>query len=41
MEIMDSGEPFLQWDRNLSELSEPGDNDNILYSNVSENIFIK
>ncbi|XP_065120298.2 cyclic AMP-responsive element-binding protein 3-like protein 2 [Paramisgurnus dabryanus] len=33
MEIMDSGEPFLQWDRNLSELSEPGDNDNMLYSN--------
>ncbi|XP_026090950.1 cyclic AMP-responsive element-binding protein 3-like protein 2 [Carassius auratus] len=31
MEIMDSGEPFLQWDKNLSELSEPGEND-ILYS---------
>uniref|UniRef100_A0A8C2AQU4 Cyclic AMP-responsive element-binding protein 3-like protein 2 n=1 Tax=Cyprinus carpio TaxID=7962 RepID=A0A8C2AQU4_CYPCA len=31
MEIMDSGEPFLQWDKNLSELSEPGDSD-ILYS---------
>lgn len=30
---MDSGEPFLQWDRNLSELSEPGENDNMLYSN--------
>ncbi|XP_073694314.1 cyclic AMP-responsive element-binding protein 3-like protein 2 [Garra rufa] len=31
MEIMDSGETFLQWDKNLSELSEPGEND-ILYS---------
>lgn len=31
MEIMDSGEPFLQWDKNLSELSEAGEND-ILYS---------
>ncbi|XP_077090992.1 cyclic AMP-responsive element-binding protein 3-like protein 2 [Siphateles boraxobius] len=31
MEIMDIGEPFLQWDKNLSELSEPGEND-ILYS---------
>ncbi|KAK9975648.1 hypothetical protein ABG768_020889 [Culter alburnus] len=31
MEIMDSGETFLQWDKNLSELSEAGDND-ILYS---------
>uniref|UniRef100_A0A673FR30 Cyclic AMP-responsive element-binding protein 3-like protein 2 n=1 Tax=Sinocyclocheilus rhinocerous TaxID=307959 RepID=A0A673FR30_9TELE len=31
MEIMGSGEPFLQWDKNLSELSEPGEND-ILYS---------
>ncbi|XP_016125810.1 cyclic AMP-responsive element-binding protein 3-like protein 2 [Sinocyclocheilus grahami] len=31
MEIMDSGEPFLQWDKNLSELSEPGEND-ILFS---------
>ncbi|XP_052439189.1 cyclic AMP-responsive element-binding protein 3-like protein 2 isoform X1 [Carassius gibelio] len=31
MEIMGSGEPFLQWDKNLSELSEPGDSD-ILYS---------
>ncbi|XP_051543791.1 cyclic AMP-responsive element-binding protein 3-like protein 2 isoform X2 [Myxocyprinus asiaticus] len=32
MEIMESGEPFLQWDRNLSELSDTGDNDNMLYS---------
>uniref|UniRef100_A0A673I9M8 Cyclic AMP-responsive element-binding protein 3-like protein 2 n=1 Tax=Sinocyclocheilus rhinocerous TaxID=307959 RepID=A0A673I9M8_9TELE len=31
MEIMDSGETFLQWDKNLSELSEAGDSD-ILYS---------
>lgn len=28
---MDSGETFLQWDKNLSELSESGEND-ILYS---------
>ncbi|KAL7827738.1 hypothetical protein AOLI_G00308900 [Acnodon oligacanthus] len=32
MEILDSGEPFLQWDRNLSELSEPCDSDGALYS---------
>ncbi|XP_053364911.1 cyclic AMP-responsive element-binding protein 3-like protein 2 isoform X2 [Clarias gariepinus] len=32
MEILDSTEPFLRWDRNLSELSESGDNDNVLYS---------
>ncbi|XP_051977159.1 cyclic AMP-responsive element-binding protein 3-like protein 2 [Xyrauchen texanus] len=32
MEIMDSGEPFLQWDRTLSELSDAGDNDSMLYS---------
>ncbi|XP_053505986.1 cyclic AMP-responsive element-binding protein 3-like protein 2 [Ictalurus furcatus] len=32
MEILDSSEPFLQWDRNLSELSESADNDNVLYS---------
>lgn len=38
MEIMDSGEPFLQWDKNLSELSEPGEND-ILYSTVSESSY--
>lgn len=35
MEILDSGEPFLHWDRNLSELSEPGENDGVLYSTVS------
>ncbi len=39
MEIMDSGEPFLQWDKNLSELSESGEND-ILYSTVSRNLLI-
>ncbi|XP_060758749.1 cyclic AMP-responsive element-binding protein 3-like protein 2 isoform X2 [Neoarius graeffei] len=32
MEILDSSEPFLRWDRNLSELSESADNDNVLYS---------
>ncbi|XP_076153088.1 cyclic AMP-responsive element-binding protein 3-like protein 2 [Alosa pseudoharengus] len=32
MEILDSAEPFLHWDRNLSELSEPGENDGVLYS---------
>ncbi|XP_030632237.1 cyclic AMP-responsive element-binding protein 3-like protein 2 isoform X2 [Chanos chanos] len=32
MEVLDSSEPFLQWDRNLSELSEPGENDSVLYS---------
>uniref|UniRef100_A0AAR2KG93 Cyclic AMP-responsive element-binding protein 3-like protein 2 n=1 Tax=Pygocentrus nattereri TaxID=42514 RepID=A0AAR2KG93_PYGNA len=32
MEVLDSGEPFIQWDRNLSELSEPYDNENVLYS---------
>ncbi|KAG7456007.1 hypothetical protein MATL_G00247210 [Megalops atlanticus] len=32
MEILDSGEPFLHWDRNLSELSEPGENDNVVYN---------
>ncbi|XP_059894617.1 cyclic AMP-responsive element-binding protein 3-like protein 2 [Gadus macrocephalus] len=31
MEIMDSGESFLHWDRNLSEISENGDHDNGLY----------
>lgn len=35
MEILDSSEPFLRWDRNLSELSESADNDNVLYSTVS------
>ncbi|XP_076861620.1 cyclic AMP-responsive element-binding protein 3-like protein 2 [Brachyhypopomus gauderio] len=32
MEILDGSEPFLQWDRNLSELSEQCENDNVLYS---------
>lgn len=35
MEILDGGEPFLHWDRNLSELSEGGENDGVLYSTVS------
>lgn len=39
MEIMDIGEPFLQWDKNLSELSEPGEND-ILYSTVSVDLLM-
>ncbi|XP_076016165.1 cyclic AMP-responsive element-binding protein 3-like protein 2 [Genypterus blacodes] len=33
MEILDSSESFLHWDRNLSELSEAGDNDCVLYNN--------
>uniref|UniRef100_A0A8C5EL04 Cyclic AMP-responsive element-binding protein 3-like protein 2 n=1 Tax=Gouania willdenowi TaxID=441366 RepID=A0A8C5EL04_GOUWI len=33
MEILDSSEPFLHWDRNLSELSEAGDMDCVLYNN--------
>ncbi|XP_063073730.1 cyclic AMP-responsive element-binding protein 3-like protein 2 isoform X2 [Engraulis encrasicolus] len=32
MEILDSGEQFLHWDRNLSELSEPGESEGVLYS---------
>ncbi|KAK1168798.1 cyclic AMP-responsive element-binding protein 3-like protein 2 isoform X1 [Acipenser oxyrinchus oxyrinchus] len=32
MEILDGGEPLLHWDRNLSELSEPGEHENVLYS---------
>ncbi|KAK2832560.1 hypothetical protein Q7C36_016022 [Tachysurus vachellii] len=32
MEILDNNETFLHWDRNLSELSESGDNDSVLYS---------
>uniref|UniRef100_A0A674DGY8 Cyclic AMP-responsive element-binding protein 3-like protein 2 n=1 Tax=Salmo trutta TaxID=8032 RepID=A0A674DGY8_SALTR len=32
MEILDSTESFLRWDRNLSELSEPGENEHVLYS---------
>ncbi|XP_050933760.1 cyclic AMP-responsive element-binding protein 3-like protein 2 isoform X2 [Lates calcarifer] len=33
MEILDSSEPFLHWDRNLSELSEAGEIDSVLYTN--------
>lgn len=33
MEILDSGETFLHWDKNLSELSETGDIDSALYTN--------
>ncbi|XP_029901915.1 cyclic AMP-responsive element-binding protein 3-like protein 2 [Myripristis murdjan] len=32
MEILDNSESFLHWDRNLSELSEAGENDSVLYS---------
>uniref|UniRef100_A0AAY4C541 Cyclic AMP-responsive element-binding protein 3-like protein 2 n=1 Tax=Denticeps clupeoides TaxID=299321 RepID=A0AAY4C541_9TELE len=32
MEILEGGEPFLHWDRTLSELSEPGDHDSAMYS---------
>ncbi|XP_061618149.1 LOW QUALITY PROTEIN: cyclic AMP-responsive element-binding protein 3-like protein 2 [Phyllopteryx taeniolatus] len=33
MEILDSSEGFLHWDRNLSELSDAGDMDCALYTN--------
>ncbi|XP_077356671.1 cyclic AMP-responsive element-binding protein 3-like protein 2 [Festucalex cinctus] len=33
MEILDSSESFMHWDRNLSELSEAGDMDCALYTN--------
>ncbi|XP_008289333.1 cyclic AMP-responsive element-binding protein 3-like protein 2 isoform X2 [Stegastes partitus] len=33
MEILDSSETFLHWDRNLSELSEAGEIDSVLYTN--------
>lgn len=36
MEILDSTEPFLHWDRNLSELSEAEEIDSMLYTNVSD-----
>lgn len=36
MEILDSSEPYLNWDRNLSELSESGEIDSVLYNNVSD-----
>lgn len=35
MEILDSTESFLHWDRNLSELSEAEEIDSMLYTNVS------
>lgn len=35
MEILDCSEPFLHWDRNLSELSEAGELDCVLHTNVS------
>ncbi|XP_026219778.1 cyclic AMP-responsive element-binding protein 3-like protein 2 isoform X1 [Anabas testudineus] len=33
MEILDCSEPFLHWDRNLSELSEAGELDCVLHTN--------
>ena len=36
---MDSGESFLHWDRNLSEISENGEHDNGLYGTVSGSVF--
>ncbi|XP_011611534.2 cyclic AMP-responsive element-binding protein 3-like protein 2 isoform X2 [Takifugu rubripes] len=33
MEILDSTEPFLHWDRNLSELSDTEEIDSMLYTN--------
>lgn len=36
MEILDSTEQFLHWDRNLSELSEDGEIESVLYTNVSD-----
>lgn len=41
MEIMDSSEPFLHWDRNLSELSEAGEIDCVLNTTVSDRLIIK
>ncbi|XP_018585659.1 cyclic AMP-responsive element-binding protein 3-like protein 2 isoform X1 [Scleropages formosus] len=32
MEVLDGGEQVLHWDRTLSELSEPGDTDGLLYT---------
>uniref|UniRef100_A0A4W6G0S5 Uncharacterized protein n=1 Tax=Lates calcarifer TaxID=8187 RepID=A0A4W6G0S5_LATCA len=34
MEILDSSEPFLHWDRNLSELSEAGEIDSVLFKHL-------
>ncbi|KAK1790270.1 hypothetical protein P4O66_014185, partial [Electrophorus voltai] len=36
METLDSAEPFLQWDRNLSELSETCEHDAVLYSTTPQ-----
>lgn len=33
MEMLDSGEPFLHWEKNLSELSDTGEVDCALYTN--------
>ncbi|XP_026182982.1 cyclic AMP-responsive element-binding protein 3-like protein 2 isoform X2 [Mastacembelus armatus] len=33
MEVLDCGEPFLHWDRNLSELSDAGEIDCVLHTN--------
>lgn len=41
MEILDNSEPFLHWDRNLSELSEDGEIDCVLYTNVSYRLSIR
>lgn len=38
MEILDSSEPFLHWDRNLSELSEAGEIDCVLSTTVSDRL---
>ncbi|XP_068442775.1 cyclic AMP-responsive element-binding protein 3-like protein 2 [Clinocottus analis] len=36
MELLDSSEPFLHWDRNLSELSEAGEIDRLYTNHFSE-----
>ncbi|KAL0962740.1 hypothetical protein UPYG_G00344700 [Umbra pygmaea] len=36
MEILDGTESFLPWDRNLSELSEAGENDNVYSTHFTE-----
>lgn len=38
MEILDSSESFLHWDRNLSELSEAGEIDCVLNTTVSDRL---
>lgn len=40
MEILDSSEPFLHWDRNLSELSEAGEIDCVLSTTVSDRLVV-